>query len=36
MALGLATNFKPLKEDEVEAIKEKGLAGTPIFKYPMS
>ena len=36
MALGLATNFKPLNENEVEEIKEKGLAGTPIFKYPMS
>jgi len=36
MALGLATNFKPLSEDEVEEIKEKGLAGNPIFKYPMA
>jgi predicted aldo/keto reductase-like oxidoreductase len=36
MALGLATNFKPLDNREVEEIKEKGLAGEPIFKYPMA
>jgi predicted aldo/keto reductase-like oxidoreductase len=36
MALGLATNFKPLSKDEVEEIKEKGLAGNPIFKFPMA
>jgi hypothetical protein len=35
MALGLATNFKPLKNNEVEEIKEKGLAGKPLFSYPM-
>jgi len=36
MALGLATNFKPLTEKEAEEIKEKGLAGEPIFRYPMT
>ena len=36
MALGLATNFKPLNNTEVKKIKEMGLAGSPIFKYPMS
>jgi predicted aldo/keto reductase-like oxidoreductase len=36
MALGLAVNFKPLEADELEIIREKGLAGTPIFTYPMS
>jgi len=35
MALGLATSFKPLNDKEIEEIKEKGLAGNPIFKYPM-
>jgi predicted aldo/keto reductase-like oxidoreductase len=36
MALGLATNFKPLTEKEAKEIKEKGLAGEPIFRYPMT
>ena len=36
MALGLATKFKPLKRTEVEEIKKKGLAETPLFKYPMT
>jgi hypothetical protein len=35
MALGLATRFKPLNDEEVLEIKEKGSAGIPIFKYPM-
>ncbi len=35
MALDLATNFKPLTDEEAKKIKEKGLAGTPIFRYPM-
>ncbi|RLD36291.1 MAG: aldo/keto reductase [Bacteroidetes bacterium] len=34
MALGLATKFKPLSSSEVEDVKEKGLAGTPLFRYP--
>jgi len=36
MALGLATKFKPLTKNEVDEIKEKGMAGKPIFSYPMS
>lgn len=36
MALGLATGFKPLNNEEVEKIKKIGLAGEPIFKYPMA
>lgn len=35
MALGLGIKFKPLKFDEVKAMKEKGSAEVPIFKYPM-
>ena len=33
-ALDLALRFSPLKDDEVRAIKEKALAGVPLFKYP--
>jgi predicted aldo/keto reductase-like oxidoreductase len=33
-ALGLALRFSPLKDDEARAIKEKALAGAPLFKYP--
>jgi predicted aldo/keto reductase-like oxidoreductase len=33
-ALGLALRFTPLTEDEARAIKEKALAGAPLFKYP--
>jgi len=36
MALGLASNFKPLNSEEVEEIKQKGIIATPIFKYPMT
>jgi predicted aldo/keto reductase-like oxidoreductase len=35
MALGLASEFKPLKPDEVLKIKEMGMKGTPLFSYPM-
>jgi len=35
MALGLASEFKPLKPDEIIEIKEKGMKGTPLFNYPM-
>ncbi len=35
MALGLGVKFKPLKSDEVRAMKEKGSTEVPIFKYPM-
>ena len=33
-ALGLAMTFTPLSDDEARSIKEKALAGTPLFKYP--
>ena len=33
-ALALATRFTPLSEAEARAIKEKGLAAAPLFKYP--
>ena len=35
MALELATEFKPMDSGEIEAIKKKGLATDPIFRYPM-
>ena len=34
MALELAADFKPLTPAEIDAMKAKGLAETPIFKYP--
>jgi predicted aldo/keto reductase-like oxidoreductase len=34
MALGLAQRFTPLSEDEAAAIKQKALAGAPLFKFP--
>jgi len=33
-ALGLAMAFTPLKDEEARAIKEKALAGAPLFKFP--
>lgn len=36
MAMDLALEFKPLKRKEAERIKELGLSGTPLFKYPSS
>lgn len=35
MALGLASEFKPLRDDEILEIKKKGALGMPIFSYPM-
>jgi predicted aldo/keto reductase-like oxidoreductase len=35
MALGLASEFKPLRDEEILEIKKKGALGTPIFSYPM-
>jgi len=35
MALGLATDFKPMDQDEIAAIKEKALKTDPIFQYPL-
>lgn len=34
MALDLAGDFKPLSAEEIEWMKRKGTAETPIFKYP--
>jgi aryl-alcohol dehydrogenase-like predicted oxidoreductase len=34
MALKLAAGFQPLSPAEVEAIKAKGLAAAPLFRYP--
>jgi hypothetical protein len=36
MALGLAASFKPLAGEEIDAIKQKGVAASPIFKYPQA
>jgi aryl-alcohol dehydrogenase-like predicted oxidoreductase len=33
-ALSISGSIKPLKDDEVQKIKEKGLAGAPLFKFP--
>ncbi len=35
IALSLSYQLKPLKKSEVQLIKEKGLKGTPLFKYPL-
>jgi len=34
MALQLHGKIKPLKKTEMQAIKEKGLKGVPLFRYP--
>jgi predicted aldo/keto reductase-like oxidoreductase len=34
MALKIATGFKPLAPEEAEAIKKRGLAAEPLFRYP--
>jgi predicted aldo/keto reductase-like oxidoreductase len=34
MALDLAKKFKPLTPEEAETIKKKGIAGSPLFRYP--
>jgi predicted aldo/keto reductase-like oxidoreductase len=34
MALGLARRFTPLTTAEAESIKQKGLLGEPLFRYP--
>jgi predicted aldo/keto reductase-like oxidoreductase len=33
-ALGLALRFTPLTDEEARAIKEKAVAGVPLFKFP--
>jgi aryl-alcohol dehydrogenase-like predicted oxidoreductase len=35
LALKLATDFKPMKQKEIKAIKERALQTNPLFKYPM-
>jgi len=34
MALRIGAAFEPLSTDEVDAIKKRGLAATPLFRYP--
>jgi hypothetical protein len=34
MALEIAAGFRPLAVAEVEAIKKRGLAAAPLFRYP--
>jgi predicted aldo/keto reductase-like oxidoreductase len=34
LALELAAGFEPLEPDEVEAMKARGLAAQPLFRYP--
>ena len=34
LALGLAKEFEPLSDAEVQAIKARGLAAVPLFRYP--
>ena len=34
MALKLAAEFEPLTPAEAEAVKAKGLAAKPLFRYP--
>ena len=33
-ALSVSDNLQPLTDDEVKSIKERGLKGIPLFKYP--
>jgi predicted aldo/keto reductase-like oxidoreductase len=36
MALNVSDKIAPLKNEEVQMMKEKALKGTPLFKYPMA
>ena len=36
MALDLAMKFTPLSPEEVEGVKQRGLAGKPLFQYPQT
>jgi len=36
MAVGLASRFTPLSAEEAEAIKRRGLAAAPLFRYPQA
>ena len=33
-ALSVSDSIKPLKDNEIQQIKEKALMGEPLFKYP--
>jgi aryl-alcohol dehydrogenase-like predicted oxidoreductase len=35
-ALGVSASIKPLNDSEIEKIKEKALAGDPLFRFPRS
>lgn len=36
LALNVSDNLTPLSKEDVQVIKEKGMKGNPLFKYPMS
>jgi aryl-alcohol dehydrogenase-like predicted oxidoreductase len=36
IALNVSDTLKPLSKEEVQIIKERGLKGNPLFKYPMA
>lgn len=36
IALKVSDNLAPLKNEEIQMMKEKALKGTPLFKYPMA
>jgi len=36
LALKVSDGLTPFSKDEVESIKDMGLKGNPLFKYPMS
>jgi predicted aldo/keto reductase-like oxidoreductase len=36
MALSVSDKLNPLTKEEVQSIKERGLKGNPLFKYPMA
>lgn len=33
-ALSMSDRLKPMNEDEIKAVKERGLSGNPLFRYP--
>ena len=35
MALGLARDFSPMDEEEIQKIKQKAMMTEPLFRYPM-
>jgi hypothetical protein len=30
----MSDRLKPMNEDEIKAVKERGLSGNPLFRYP--